>query len=218
MRRIPALLCVAGLAAAPASVAAGPSNDPWSTPQTRTIEKFEWSTAQGRLGVMVMGLTPELRKHFGAPADRGVLVAHVESGTPAATAGIEVGDVIVEVHGKKIDAAPDVLSALADVGKGERAKIELVRDGTSRTLEATLTNNAMASMWLPPGLDHDDWIKPFDMHHAFTAPFADAKWFSDWLEPFDQTPSAPSSNTTPSWFDKLRELFAPKTGAICKRS
>src|SRR5579871_5943521 len=98
MRRISALLCVAGLAAAPASVAAGPSNDPWSTPQTQTIEKFEWSTAKGRLGVMVMGLTPELRKHFGAPDDRGVLVAHVESGTPAATAGIEVGDVIVEVH------------------------------------------------------------------------------------------------------------------------
>src|SRR6187549_31680 len=124
MRRIPALLCVAGLAAAPASAAAGPSSDPWSTAQT--VEKFEWSTSKGRLGVMVMSLTPELRKHFGAPEDRGVLVAHVETGTPAASAGIEVGDVIVEVHGRKIDAAPDVLSALADVGKGEHAKIELV--------------------------------------------------------------------------------------------
>jgi len=219
MRRIPALLCVAGLAAAPASVAAGPSNDPWSTPQTQTIEKFEWSTAKGRLGVMVMSLTPELRKHLGAPDDRGVLVAHVESGTPAATAGIEVGDVIVEVHGKKIDAAPDVLSALADVGKGEHAKIELVRDGTSRTLDATLAENAMAStMWSPPWLRHDDWMKPFDMHPAFANPFDEPKWFTDWLKPFDQTTPAPSSNTMPSWLEKLRELFAPKTGAVCQRS
>jgi hypothetical protein len=52
MRRIPALLCVAGLATAPASVAAGPSNDHWSTTRPQTVERFEWSTAKGRLGVM----------------------------------------------------------------------------------------------------------------------------------------------------------------------
>jgi len=219
MRRIPALLCVAGLAAAPASVAAGPSRDPWSTPQAQTVEKLEWSTAQGRLGVMVMGLTPELRKHFDAPEDRGVLVAHVDPGTPAATAGIEVGDVIVEVQGKKIDAAPDVLSALADVGKGERAKIELVRDGKSRTLEATLADHAMAStMWSPPWLHDLDWMKPFDMHDAFAAPFDEPKWFGDWLKPFDQATPDPSSNPMPRWLDKLRELLAPKTGAVCQRS
>ena len=69
MRPIPALLCVAGLAAAPARVAAGPSSDPWSTAQTQTAERFEWSTAKGRLGVMVMGLTPERAKQimFTAP-------------------------------------------------------------------------------------------------------------------------------------------------------
>lgn len=194
MRRIPALLCVAGLATAPASVAAGPSNDPWSTAQSQTVEKFVWSTAKGRLGVMVMSLTPELRKHFGAPEDRGVLVAHVESGTPAATAGIEVGDVIVEVHGKKIDDAADVRSALADVGKGQHAKIDLVRDGKPRTLDATLADNGMASMmWSPP-------------------------WFRDWLKPLDQPKSDKDSITDSSFVDKLRELFAPKNGPVCQRS
>ena len=194
MRRIPALLCVAGLATAPASVAAGPSYDPWSTTQSQTVEKFEWSTAKGRLGVMIMSLTPELRKHFGAPEDRGVLVAHVESGTPAATAGIEVGDVIVEVHGKKIDAASDVVSALADVGKGQHAKIDLVRDGKSRTLDATLADNGMASMmWSPP-------------------------WLRDWMKPLDQAKSDRDSTMGSSFVDKLRELFAPKNGPVCQRS
>ena len=216
MRRIPALLCVAGLATAPASVAAGPSNDPWSTAQSQTVEKFEWSTAKGRLGVMVMSLTPELRKHFGAPEDRGVLVAHVESGTPAATAGIEVGDVIVEVHGKKIDAAPDVLSALADVGKGDHTKIELVRDHKSRTLDATLADNAMTgTMWSPSWLR--DWMKPFDANHAFASPF-DETWFRDWLKPLDQAKSDKATTTSSSFVEKLRELFAPKTGPVCQRS
>ena len=194
MRRIPALLCVAGLATAPASVAAGPSNDPWSTGRPQTVERFEWSTAKGRLGVMVMSLTPELRKHFGAPEDRGVLVAHVESGTPAKMAGIEVGDVIVEVHGKKIDAAPDVLSALADVGKGEHTKIELVRDGKSRTLDATLADNGTAGMmWSPP-------------------------WLRDWQKPLDQAKSDKDSTAGSSFVDRLRELFAPKNGPASKRS
>lgn len=217
MRRIPALLCVAGLATAPASVAAEPSNDPWSTPRLQTVEKVEWSTAKGRLGVMVMGLTPELRKHFGAPEDRGVLVAHVKSGTPGAAAGIAVGDVIVEVHGQKIDGAPDVLSALADVGKGEHAKIELVRDGASRTLDATLADDGHASMmWSPPWLR--DWTKPFDTRDAFAAPFDEPSWFRDWLKPLDQAKSDKDPTVGSSFVETLRELFAPKTGRVCERS
>jgi S1-C subfamily serine protease len=67
--------------------------------------------------------------------------------------------VIVEVHGRNIDAAPDVLSALADVGKGEHTRIEVVRNGKARTLDATLTDNGMANpMWSSPWLR--DWIKP----------------------------------------------------------
>lgn len=217
MRRIPALLCVAGLAAAPASAAARPSCDPWSTAQTQTVEKFDWSTSKGRLGVMVIGLTPELRKHFGAPEDRGVLVAHVDPGTPAAAAGIEVGDVVVEVHGRKIDAAPDVLSALADLGKGEHAKIKLVRDGNSRTLDATLADNVRASMISSPPWFRD-WMKPFDEHHAFASPFDEPSWFRDWLKPLDQAKHDTDSTEMSKWLDKLRELFAPKTGPVCQRS
>lgn len=211
MRRIPALLFVAGLATAPASVAAGPSNDPWSTATSHTVET--WSATKGRLGVMVMSLTPELRRHFGAPEDRGVIVAHVESGTPAATAGIRVGDIIVTIHGKKIDGAPDVISALADVGNGQHAKIELVRDGTSRTLDATLTDSGMASMmWAPPWLR--DWLKPFDAPSV--SPLDDSSWFRDWLKPLPRPKSDKDSTT--GFVDKLRELFSSKNDAACQRS
>lgn len=217
MRRIPALLCVAALAAAPASAAASPACDPSSTAQTQTVEKFEWSTSKGRLGVMVMSLTPELRKHFGAPEDRGVLVAHVQYGTPAATAGLEVGDVIVEIHGRKIDAAPDVLSALADLGKGEHAKIELVRNGKSRSLDATLTGNELSSVVQWPSWVRD-WTKSFDTNHTITSPFDEPSWFGDWLRPLDQAGRDMDSPQPSKWLDKLRELFAPKTGAVCRRS
>ncbi|MEO6773924.1 MAG: PDZ domain-containing protein [Kofleriaceae bacterium] len=110
MRRFHALLIAAGLAAMPASAAAGPSNVSLSTSQV--VEKVEFSKSRARLGVMVTSLTPELRKHLGATEDRGVLVAHVEPGTPAAAAGISVGDVIVNVRGRAIGDAVDVRSFL----------------------------------------------------------------------------------------------------------
>jgi S1-C subfamily serine protease len=161
MRRFHALLIAAGLAAMPASAAAGPSNDSWSTPQV--FEKYGFSPIRGRLGVMVMSLTPELRKHLGAAEDRGVLVAHVEPGTPAAAAGIAVGDVIVKVRGRAIGGAVDVLTALADVTNDQAVTVEVVRDKKPVSLQATLANDAgsqMDSAWsiLPRWLR--DMMKP----------------------------------------------------------
>jgi membrane-associated protease RseP (regulator of RpoE activity) len=159
---------------------------------------------------MVMGLTPELRKHFGAPEDRGVLVARVDPGTPAASAGVEVGDVIIEVHGRKIDAAPDVLSALSDLGKGEHAKIELVRNGQARTVDATLVENAPPA-WLR------NWMKPFEARQLFPSPF-DEPWFRPWLKPSDEVNSDMNSSHAPNWLDKLRELFAPEHNQTSQRT
>ena len=139
MRRFKALLLIAGLAAAPASVAAHPS--PQSSDPT-SYEKFEWSTSKGRLGVLVMSLTPELRKHFGTSEDRGVMVARVEPLSPAASAGIKPGDILVEVKGRTIADASDVLSALADVPKDQTVSIKLVRDGKTLDLSAKMTSDA----------------------------------------------------------------------------
>lgn len=199
MRRIPALLCLAGLATAPTSVVAAPS-------QTRSqkVESFEWSTAKGRLGVMVLGLTPELRKHFGAAEDRGVLVAHVDPRTPAADAGIEVGDVIVDVHGQKIDAATDVLTALSNVRKGERTKIAIVRDGKPLTLDATLSDDPAPNLmpWFR------DWLRPFGGNRTFSSPF-DESWFRDWPKPFEPRKEK-SSTKASNWLERPHQTFAPK--------
>jgi serine protease Do len=94
---------------------------------------------------MVMSLTPALRKHFGADEDRGVLVANVEPGSPAEAAGIVVGDVIVEARGMRVDSASDVLAAIADAKKGQSVTIELVRAGSQRSVQATLSEDPLPS-------------------------------------------------------------------------
>ena len=110
--RLHALLLAAGVAATCGLPAAMAAPD---------VETFEWSTmtSKGRLGVMVTGLTPELRTYFGTDKDRGVLVARVEERSAAATAGLRVGDVIVEVRGHKIEDGADVIAALALFGIDE---------------------------------------------------------------------------------------------------
>jgi serine protease Do len=182
MRRFHALLIAAGLAAAPSSADAGPSPDLRST--AHTVEKFEWSTSKGRLGVMVMSLTPELRQHFGAADDRGVLVAHVAPGTPAAAAGISVGDVIVEVRGMSLDTASDVLSALADASKGQEVTIQLVRAGKPRSLQATLSDDPLPNVFDSPGMRWWwDLMKPFAPQQQTASPFED-NWFREFRNLF----------------------------------
>ena len=193
MRRIHALLLAAGLGAAPAGAAAESSRDP-SPPSASTFERFEWSTSKGRLGVMVMSLTPELRKHFGVEADRGVLVARVEPGTPAALAGLTVGDIVVEVRGRAIADAGDVLSALAGAGKGADVAVKLVRDRQPLTVHATLTDHP------PRGLEAmplgRDWVR--ELMKPFRS--RDPSWFDDWLgpEPEREHESKPRDDKQPA--------------------
>ena len=190
MQRFHALLIAAGLAAMPASAAAGPSNTVWSNPQI--FEKYEVSTSRGRLGVMVMSLTPELRKHLGAAEDRGVLVARVEPGTPAAAAGIAVGDVIVSVRGRVIGGAADVLTAISDVAKNQSVAIDIVRDKQLRTLQATLASDASSVVdpaWtrMPQWLR--DMMKPLVSPEDAASPF-EPRWFRELVHP--STPSESS--------------------------
>lgn len=84
------------------------------------------SPRRRRLGV---GLAPShvarrLRRAVGLPERDGLLVREVEEGSPAATAGIAEGDLIVAVGGRSIGSADDLFDALASEGELE---ITLVR-------------------------------------------------------------------------------------------
>jgi membrane-associated protease RseP (regulator of RpoE activity) len=186
------LLCAAALAGAP-SAAAEPSP---------TVETFEWSTvtSRARLGVMVIGITPELRKHFGAAEDRGVLIGRVEPKSAAEAAGLEVGDVIVEVRGQRVDSAPDVLSALAPVKQGDTVSLSVIRDRKPMTLMAKLTTPPSTGADAAPPRWLDDWFR--DMRRSFDGP------------------GRPDRSDRPSWFDELlrpwHERGQPSTSGSTK--
>ena len=82
------------------------------------------------LGVHLVQPTAELRRHFGAPSDVGVIVGKVMADMPAEDAGILVGDLIVSADGREIEDTGDLIDALEDID-GETIELELIRDGAS---------------------------------------------------------------------------------------
>lgn len=100
---------------------------------------FKMYSALGRpkLGVQIMQLTPELREHFGAPPDAGVMVAKVFEDSAAAEAGIQVGDIIVEIAGEPVQQHHVVMASVAKHA-GEEVEIQVVRKGRTRELTAKL--------------------------------------------------------------------------------
>ena len=88
---------------------------------------FSFSTSRGRLGVNATSMTDELRDFFGAPHGSGVLVQRVSPQTPAAKAGVRVGDVLTQVNGKTVEDTSDVTDALAGKKKGDSVSLSVIR-------------------------------------------------------------------------------------------
>lgn len=98
---------------------------------------------QGRLGLQLQSLTPDLRKFFGAPEKEGVLVSHVVEGSPAAKAGFRAGDVLLKVGDRTVDDAADVIAAVAERKEGEKVPVVILRDRQRYTLAPVLAKPAL---------------------------------------------------------------------------
>jgi len=93
---------------------------------------------RGYLGALLTDLTPELRTHFGASAEAGVMVGRVEPGSPAEAAGLQVGDVITALDGERVATGGDVRRRIRALADGETAALEVRRDGKLLNLNATV--------------------------------------------------------------------------------
>lgn len=96
------------------------------------------------LGVMTQSLTDELKESMDIDGS-GVLVARVVDGSPADRAGIQRGDVISTVNSRSVTSADDLSRIVRNGRVGQEVSIQVVRDGRSRTLTATLESRPSGS-------------------------------------------------------------------------
>ncbi|HEY1718744.1 MAG TPA: Do family serine endopeptidase, partial [Verrucomicrobiae bacterium] len=93
---------------------------------------------RGYLGVFPQDVTPGLAEEFKLPDENGALVGNVMPNTPADKAGIKVGDVIIELNGKKITDANDLHLLVSELVPGTKASVKFIRDGGEKTATFTL--------------------------------------------------------------------------------
>ena len=96
---------------------------------------------RGLLGVSIGNLTPDLAEPLGVDVREGALVSQVVAGSAADEAGIEPGDVIIAIDGRKIGDANELRNMIGLKRVGEEVELELIRDGKRRRVEATLGEN-----------------------------------------------------------------------------
>ena len=96
------------------------------------------SIVRATLGLIAVSVTPQVAFANGLHTERGVLVVEVESGSPAETADVRVGDVITGVDGQRPRDLHDYHSALWRRSPGQSVDIVIDRQGEKTTVRATL--------------------------------------------------------------------------------
>ena len=81
-------------------------------------------------GIGLSNLTPEMRDQLQAPRDvHGAVIEQVQPGSSADNAGLQQGDIILEVNRHKVQSASDVQEALSKVAKGQDALLLVWSNG-----------------------------------------------------------------------------------------
>jgi bifunctional DNase/RNase len=84
---------------------------------------------QRKLGIQTQDLTPELAALFNVGRESGVLVADLDSGGPAATAGVQRGDIITKVNNATIKSSNELERRIADAKTPSQIRLEVIKKG-----------------------------------------------------------------------------------------
>ena len=95
-------------------------------------------THRGWLGVRIQEVTDDIAEGLSMKDAHGALVAGVTDKSPAAAAGLQAGDVILEFDGEKVNAMHELPRMVADEPVGKAVKVLVLRKGGEQTLTVTL--------------------------------------------------------------------------------
>ena len=96
------------------------------------------SVSRGWLGVLIQEVTRELAESFGMESPQGALVAKVLDNSPAAEAGLQVGDVIVEFNGKTVMRSSSLPPLVGRSAVGKDAEVTIIRDRSREKIKVRI--------------------------------------------------------------------------------
>jgi serine protease Do len=93
------------------------------------------------LGVHLADIDADRAKALKLGEERGVEVVKVEPGSPADSAGIKAGDVLLSYNGENILSARQLGRLVSETPEGRRVKIQLWRDGKTQMTAAIIAES-----------------------------------------------------------------------------
>jgi serine protease Do len=110
------------------------------------------------VGIGIQDLNPELMKSFNVKEKEGALVSQVYEGSPAEKAGLKVGDIVVEIDGKKIKNSQDLVHEVLKKEVGQKVEIEIIREGKPMKVPVTTMEmpSEAAEQKIPP--ERKEWF------------------------------------------------------------
>ena len=93
------------------------------------------------LGARVQKITPELAESFGLDEPQGALITEVVDESPAAKAGLQTGDIIVEFDDRPVRTSDQLSWMVASIEPGKTTRLQLVRGGERRSLDIELAEH-----------------------------------------------------------------------------
>lgn len=124
----------------------------FALPSEEAIQIYRQLTRTGRvtrgfLGVVTDPVTPQIAKVYGLPGPRGAIVSIVtdsyrvsgrETATPAARAGIKLGDIVTEYRGEPVRSSQDLIRRVASTPVGTEVRLKVLRNSQEISLTTTV--------------------------------------------------------------------------------
>jgi serine protease Do len=90
------------------------------------------------LGVMAQEVTPAIASAFHEPEVRGALVGDVSPNSPAQKAGLQKGDIILDINGKPVNNSAELRMRVSLMAPGSAVNVKVFRNGAEKMLPLTL--------------------------------------------------------------------------------
>lgn len=100
------------------------------------------ATQRGYLGIYPTELTQELAQKEGLEDIDGVYVAEITEGGAAKLAGMQKGDVVTAINGKKVNTVTQLMETIRQYRPGDKVDVEVNRKGAHHHYNLTLLNEA----------------------------------------------------------------------------
>lgn len=130
----------------------------------KKASKASKKSESGYIGVYMQELSDDVREGLDLDVTKGVLVSGVQDDSPADTAGIEEGDVVVSFAGTAVDSPDQLRELVSEFEPGATAKIDVVRDGKAQSFTVTVGERSKSETFSFEVPDGDMG----ELRHAFT--------------------------------------------------